>query len=76
MVRGKYRCSSVTFLGNPQESTTQRQFAFSAIYDTSTPENQRFTTYTPWGEVKFTVTNPDVQFEPGKEYYLDLSPVE
>lgn len=74
MVRGKFRCTSVAFYGEIS-STSTRQYTFSAIYDTSTPENQRFTVATPWGEFKMNVTNPEVTFQVNREYYLDLTPV-
>lgn len=76
MVRGKFRCNMVSFFGDPADPQTGRQFTFTAVYDTSTPENKRFATATPYGEVKMNVSNPDVSFEYGKEYYLDLTPVE
>jgi hypothetical protein len=41
-------------------------------------ENDNFYKYTPGGELKLEVVSVEVakQFEPGKEYYIDISPVE
>jgi len=71
-VRAKFRVNSVTFFGDPSTATSRR-FELSAIYDTSTPENERFTKATPWGELKMNVDNPDVMLEVGKVYYLDFT---
>lgn len=74
--RGKFRCAAVEFHGDPADITTPRTFTFSAIYDTTTPENERFTRATPWGELKMRVDNPDVGFEVGRHFYLDFTPVD
>lgn len=76
MTRGKFRCSSVMFYGDPEDRDANRQYVFHAVYDTSTPENQRFSAATPWGELKINISNPAVVFEPGKEYYLDFTSVQ
>lgn len=76
MVRGKFRCASVMFYGADLSAASNRQFTFSAVYDTDTPENQRFSQATPWGELKMNVSNPDVDFEAGKQYYLDFTPID
>lgn len=68
-VRAKFRCNSVQTFANGQ-----RNYAFSAMHDTSTPENARFTRYTPSGALNFTVDNPAVEFTPGEDYYLDFTP--
>jgi hypothetical protein len=41
----------------------------------SSEENSIFYSYTPGGELKLEVVNPVVaeQFQPGKEYYIDIS---
>lgn len=70
--RAKYRCTAVEFQGNPVNESTPRIFTFSAIYDTSTEENKRFTKATPWGELRMRVDNPAVVFEVQREYYLDF----
>lgn len=72
--RAKFRCLSVEKFSNAQDG--QRNFRFQAVYDDSVPEDQRYARYTPSGEVRITVTNPDVSFELGASYYLDFSPAE
>lgn len=62
----KFRCSSVKQFGSTQPSVVE----FTAVYDSSTPENERFTRLTPSGSLSMTVDNPDVVFEPGTLYYL------
>lgn len=74
--RAKFRCAAIEFQGDPKSETTPRIFTFAAVYDTTTPENRRFTKATPWGEIKMRVDNPDVQFEVNRFYYLDFSEVE
>lgn len=72
-VRAKFRCNSIeTFAQN----SGQHVYRFSAEYDADLPEDQRYARYTPSGEVRITVDNPNVTFEPGTSYYLDFTPVE
>lgn len=68
-VRAKFRCDEETLIG----TSGTRRYKFSAMYDHSTPENQRFTKATPWGELSMIVDNPDVTFERGKMYNLDFA---
>lgn len=58
------------------EFTWPRTYRFSPQYDPSVPEDQRYARYTPTGELRIQVDNPAVVFEPGKQYYLDFTPVE
>lgn len=73
-VRAKFRCTSVETFSTAPEG--QRTYRFSAEYDDSVPEDQRYARYTPAGNLSITVTNPAVLFEPGKSYYLDFTRVE
>lgn len=73
--RAKFRCNAIEFWADPADPGSARTYTFSAVYDTSTEENKRFTKATPWGEMKMRVDNPNVRFEIGKYYYLDLSEV-
>lgn len=59
------------------ETSTSRKLKFSARYDTSIPEDQRFQKATPCGLAEFVIDNPDAlaQFKPGKSYYFDISEV-
>jgi len=54
-----------------------RNLFFQAVHGNS-PENAKFFTATPSGEVKLGVTSPEAwgQFELNKEYYLDFTPAE
>ena len=73
-VRCKFRLAEITgFAG-----TTIQRFVFSAQYDQSVPEDQRFTKDTPNGCFEMTVDNPPVQahFRLGNAYYFDVTPVE
>lgn len=73
MIRAKFRCNSVTFFGDPTDEDAGRQYTLAPIYDTTTPENERFTKATPWGELKMNVDNPAARLEVGKIYYLDFT---
>ncbi len=66
VVRAKMRCASIE----------DNQVKFDTQYDEDTPENQRFTKYTPWGSIEMGIDNPAAleQFEVGKNYYIDFSP--
>lgn len=51
---------------------------FSAVYDASIPEDQRFCKETPCGEFTMTVRSADnaaATMVVGKYYYLDTTPV-
>ena len=71
-VRAKFRCQSVKSYGTALPANIE----FSAVADASTPENERFTKYTPGGQLTLTVDNPAVTFVPGQDYYLDFTPAE
>ena len=69
MVRAKVTCEGIE--GNAVK--------FSTVYEPDAAkdtENARFTTATPWGEIKLGIDNPAAlsQFEAGKSYYVDFSP--
>lgn len=72
-IRAKFRCNAVTFFGDPANDDASRQYTLAPIYDTSTPENERFTKATPWGELKMNVDNPAARLEVGKVYYVDFT---
>jgi hypothetical protein len=74
-VRAKFRCNSIESFA-PAGTEGTRSFRFSAVYDDGIPENQRYARYTPSGELRISVDNPGVTFEPGRDYYLDFTPVE
>ena len=70
-VRAKVTCNGVE--GN--------SVTFSTVYEPDEQrdaENARFTKATPWGEIRMGIDNPAAleQFEAGKSYYVDFTPVE
>ncbi len=69
-VRCKFTCMDKT------ENTDGVEVTFSPVTSGSA-ENERFFSFTPWGELKFGTFNEDAaaQFEVGKEYYVDVSAV-
>lgn len=68
-VRAKVTCDGIE--GN--------EVKFRTVYEgdmSKDTENARFTTATPWGEIKLGINNPAAleQFEAGKSYYVDFTP--
>jgi len=69
VVRSKVRCNAKT--GN--------EVHFATVYEPDekkNDENARFTTATPWGDIRMGINNPVAleQFEVNKEYYVDFTP--
>lgn len=58
-------------------SSTAKTLEFQTQYDTSIPEDQRFTKATPSGSITMQVDNPAAleQFKLGESYYVDFTPV-
>jgi len=54
-----------------------KKLRFDTRYDSSIPEDQRFQKATPTGSIEMQIDNPIAldQFEMGKDYYVDFSPV-
>lgn len=77
-VRAKFRCNSVEQFAPADLGSAEgpRTYRFQAAYDQSVPEDQRYAKYTPIGSLTIQVDNPSVSFEPGRQYYLDFTPVE
>lgn len=69
--RAKLTLQSIT-----QHSGGSRSLKFMAIYDTSTPEDQRFQKATPSATAEFFIDNPAAleQFKLGEAYYVDFTP--
>lgn len=68
-VRAKVRCNS----------KGSSDVSFTTVYEpdgTQNDENARFTTATPWGDIRLGINNPVAmeQFEINKEYYVDFTP--
>lgn len=72
-VRAKLQVTKIT-----KTTWGQTILNFSAIYDTMIPEDQRFQKATPSANFDITIDNPTAlaQFELGKFYYIDFTPVE
>lgn len=75
MVRAKFVLAEET---RCNWSPTSKKLVFSAQYDQNTPEDQRYSKATPTGTLTMQVDNPAAleQFELGKAYYIDFTPVE
>lgn len=73
--RCKFNCHSVTktvgWSGGHKFMYTVNLNAVTS----DTPENKTFWEYTPGGSLSLCCIYPDL-FQPGKEYYLDITPVE
>jgi len=70
MTRAKFRCNQVT----QNAGSDAKQYSFAPVYDTSIPEDLRYSKYTPSGSLTLHVDNPAVNFELGKQYYIDITP--
>ena len=72
-VRAKFVCTK------KEQGYTEGAHTIEArpVYDTN-PENARFFQATPGGELRLQVVNDAAasQFEEGKEFYVDFTPVE
>ena len=63
------------------ENIENNAVTFRTVYEpdaTKDAENARFTTDTPWGEIKLGINNPVAlaQFSPGQSYFVDFTPAE
>lgn len=67
----KFRCASVTLYHGPSQEVHLR-----AEYDEALDEDRRFAKASPSGDLKVFITNPAIDgfFEPGKTYYLTITP--
>lgn len=69
MSRCKMRCKKAEDVGS------SLAYVFEVVVGTkeSTPENATFFKFTPSGNLTLSVVNPNVIFQPGKEYYIDIN---
>ena len=81
-VRAKFQCNSVTLAPSARKDSNNtwvtvlsKTWRFDAVTSGS-EENKRFFDSTPGGKVELFCVNPEVEFELGKEYYLDFSSVD
>ncbi len=68
--RCKFQCVSVT------TRSDSKDLEFTAVSSGNTEEDKAFHKWTPSGTLKFNCLNPQVEFQPGKAYYLDIAPAE
>lgn len=75
MVRAKMMLVAVT---ENSWSRTARKLLFSAQYDSTIPEDQKYALATPSGSIEMLVDNPKAleQFQIGKQYYVDFTPAD
>jgi hypothetical protein len=71
--RCKFTCQSKTLRGSGENA--QVEYEFTPVTG-GTPEDKSFWKWTPSGKLNFACLNPNVNFEPGKTYYLDISEAE
>lgn len=71
--RCKLKCISKTTTGSGENLTNS--FKFMAVSGGS-DENKEFFKWSPSANFELNCVNPSVDFEPDKEYYLDLTPAE
>lgn len=71
--RAKFSCFQEVVRTNQYGNDGKRTYEFQAVYDDGTPENERYSKYTPYGKLEIAVDNPAVVFKPGKLYYLDFT---
>jgi hypothetical protein len=77
-VRAKMKCYAVQPLQSGDPNETMVEIRMIPDYSSDDPENKTWSKYTPCGEVRLFVTNPDAikHFDPGKFYYIDFTPAE
>lgn len=71
--RAKFTCQAKTIRGTGENQ--QNTFEFTPVTGGS-DENKSFWKWTPSGSLTLGCVNPSVNFEPGKDYYLDITPAE
>lgn len=71
MVRCKFKCFQ-----NSNNDKGEHTIRLHAVYE-GEGENKKFWKYTPSGMLEFQCINDEasIQFEVGKEYYIDISEV-
>lgn len=70
-IRAKFCCLTVT-----KDSAKTEIVQLHAVTSNS-EDNKSWSKWTPAGALSMTISNPEAQgyFEPGKEYFLDISEV-
>lgn len=79
-MRCKFRATSVRHVASNWSAQSkveqeQEEVVLSAV---GGPENEPWSRYTPYGELKLTVTNNKAfgEIKGGQDYYIDITPVE
>lgn len=74
-VRAKFQVQKITQISWQPNA---REITLAPMYDTSIPEDRRFSDATPNGSFTMYVNNPTAvdELELGKFFYIDLTPVE
>lgn len=72
--RCKFVCSSITDHGKDHNGKKKRSVDMNAVYSADpNHENKAFWDASPGGNFKLSWINTNVDFEVGKEYYLDIT---
>lgn len=82
-MKAKFQVRSVEPVESPPGTVVQEKLEFFAVTDKpfdagGTSEDNSFSRWTPTGELKMTVTNPELfgKFAVGEKYYLDFTKAE
>ena len=69
---------TVTAVETAEYNAGEEIITMSPLYDESDPEDTKFSKYTPWGNLNFGLSNPNLvgKFEVGQVYHLHLVPIE
>lgn len=76
--RCKFKCHLINNTGTPESPGASIHLSAICDDDKQIPEDEAFTRYTPYGELRMGITNPAVlpMFKEGGVYYIDISSVE
>lgn len=78
MLRLKMNVQSVKRIADGEGHITGEEIELSAVYGKDGTANAQWSKWTPFGHLKFTVSNPDAfgKLLPGGFVFVDLSPAE
>jgi hypothetical protein len=84
MVRAKFRCTKKTTSAScyglvpPTEAAKVAESEEVTLQAVMGEENKPWSKYTPSGELRMTINNPEAfaQFGVGKDYFIDFTPAE
>ena len=79
-MRCKFRATSVRHVASswPAQSKAEQEQEEVVLSAVSGPENAPWSRYTPYGELKLTITNDKTfgEIKGGQDYYIDIISVE